>query len=650
MSQGQEASSTGRARRRTTRPAVKVADRVSRAVITVGGIGTIAAVLLIVVFLIWVVAPLFQGGSAKPLEGYAEPGQPAAAVQRVSLDGYLTASWELGRDGKVRMRRLDDGSVVHEEPLFPEAQVRAISLPAGGGRLAFGLEDGRVVLGRIAFETTYFEPGDEALPDGLRTLKTGEVATWGDGLVQATPAHQVRRQRLSIELGEPLALGGSQAVVGIDRSDTSQGPVFAAVTADGRLHVRSVRLRKNLMTGKVTQRVRGADVLVPRHGTAAHPSRVVLSGLADNVYLVWDDGYVVRYNVRDPRRPEVVEKRALLPADGARVTALAALAGKTTILVGDDRSRVRAWFLTVSPTKETPDRMNLVLGRTFEGDGSPIRAIATSSRTRLAAAGCESGRIVLEYVSSSKVVAVMDGPPPVESLVLAPRDDGLLALGGAGRKVWSVEVGYPEATPKTIFGKVLYEGYAEPAYVWQTTGGSDDFEPKLSLVPLIFGTLKATLFSMLFAVPLALLGAIYTSEFLRPSWRAAIKPAVEVMASLPSVVLGFLAAYLFAPVVERIVPAILLLFLTIPFTFVLGAQLFQLLPRKTTLRLERFRLLFLLFALPIGVLLAFLLAPGAEALFFGGDFEAWLAGRGGPAGGGWAFALLPVAIVFLLGL
>lgn len=63
---------------------------------------------------------------------------------------------------------------------------------------------------------------------------------------------------------------------------------------------------------------------------------------------------------------------------------------------------------------------------------------------------------------------------------------------------------------------------------------------------LIFGTIKATLYTMLFAVPLALLAAIYTSEFVHKSVRATVKPVMEMMASLPSVVLGFIAALILA--------------------------------------------------------------------------------------------------------
>ena len=55
-----DASFTGRARRRTTRPGVRFGDTLARAVITLGGIGTIAAVLLMGVFLLAVALPLFR--------------------------------------------------------------------------------------------------------------------------------------------------------------------------------------------------------------------------------------------------------------------------------------------------------------------------------------------------------------------------------------------------------------------------------------------------------------------------------------------------------------------------------------------------------------------------------------------------------------
>ena len=134
-----------------------------------------------------------------------------------------------------------------------------------------------------------------------------------------------------------------------------------------------------------------------------------------------------------------------------------------------------------------------------------------------------------------------------------------------------------------MFAKVWYERQPEPRHEWQSSGG-DDAEPQIGLMPLIWGTLKATFYSMLMAIPIALLAAVYTSEFMRPKVRAPVKSVIEMMASLPSVVLGFLAALVVAPFVAGVLPATLAALLTIPFAFVLGARLWQLLPAEKALR------------------------------------------------------------------
>jgi phosphate transport system permease protein len=79
-------------------------------------------------------------------------------------------------------------------------------------------------------------------------------------------------------------------------------------------------------------------------------------------------------------------------------------------------------------------------------------------------------------------------------------------------------------------------------FVWQPVST----EPKYSLMPLFLGTLKVTLVAMLFATPIGVLAAIFTTEF-APRWlREAIKPAVELLAGIPSVVLGFFALIVLA--------------------------------------------------------------------------------------------------------
>jgi phosphate transport system permease protein len=73
------------------------------------------------------------------------------------------------------------------------------------------------------------------------------------------------------------------------------------------------------------------------------------------------------------------------------------------------------------------------------------------------------------------------------------------------------------------------------AFAWQPVSET----PKYSLLPLLLGTLKATLIAVLIAIPLAVLAALFTSEFAPPWAREVIKPAVELLAGIPSVVIGF---------------------------------------------------------------------------------------------------------------
>jgi phosphate transport system permease protein len=63
--------------------------------------------------------------------------------------------------------------------------------------------------------------------------------------------------------------------------------------------------------------------------------------------------------------------------------------------------------------------------------------------------------------------------------------------------------------------------------------------PKYSLLPLFIGTLKVTIIAVLIAIPLAVAAALYTSEFAPSLAREIIKPCIEILAGIPSVVVGF---------------------------------------------------------------------------------------------------------------
>ena len=94
---------------------------------------------------------------------------------------------------------------------------------------------------------------------------------------------------------------------------------------------------------------------------------------------------------------------------------------------------------------------------------------------------------------------------------------------------------------------VIYPLFLSPAeYRWGISG-PDGSEPGQSLLPLIFGTLKGAVYALLFAVPVSVLAALYASQFLPRTLKETLKPLVEIMAAVPTVVLGFIGGVWLAP-------------------------------------------------------------------------------------------------------
>jgi phosphate transport system permease protein len=92
-----------------------------------------------------------------------------------------------------------------------------------------------------------------------------------------------------------------------------------------------------------------------------------------------------------------------------------------------------------------------------------------------------------------------------------------------------------------------WTGYQKPEYIWQPISKIQ----KYNIVPLLAGSLKTTLVALLFSVPIALGAAIYVSQLSKPRVREYLKPAVELLAGIPSVVLGFFALMVMATLLQQ---------------------------------------------------------------------------------------------------
>ena len=79
--------------------------------------------------------------------------------------------------------------------------------------------------------------------------------------------------------------------------------------------------------------------------------------------------------------------------------------------------------------------------------------------------------------------------PSFPSLLIEAEDGSFSA--------WDVHNEHPEVSWSALWNQVWYEGYSEPEFIWQSSAATNEFEPKYSLVPLSFGTLKAAFYAML---------------------------------------------------------------------------------------------------------------------------------------------------------
>jgi phosphate transport system permease protein len=468
-----------------------------------------------------------------------------------------------------------------------------------------------------------------------------------NGAITRVAGDQFRVVGLQVDMSDPIVLQAGQPVRQVDISMGPHGPVLAALAEDGTLHIKSVKQRRNLMTGKVAETLSGGQVALAAADRAVPPAWLMLAGLGDNLYLIWKDGKFLRYDTRDTSAPVLAERLDLTPEPDVEVTAAAFLIGKTSLVFGDSRGRIRVWFRTRTGDTTAADGLALTLAHDLPPGAAAVSALAPSSRTRMLAAAFRDGSAALYHVTSGRRLLSLHDAAPAGGgagvMAMAPKDDALLALSERGLMPWRLDVPHPETSWAAIFRPVWYEGDPRPMHVWQSSSGTDDFEPKFGLIPLIFGTLKATVYAMLFALPLALLAAVYSSEIMHPRTRARVKPVIEMMASLPSVVLGFLAALVIAPAVENRVPEVLAGLVTVPLAVLLGGHLWQTLPRGALSRIRRYRMVAMAAALAIGLALAWPIGALAERLLFAGDIKVWLDGQKGTGLGGWFLITLPTA-------
>jgi len=607
-------------------------DRIADWTISIGGLAVILAVIGIMAFLVDVVVPLFLGGRVVASHRYELPktsGRPLLVL--ADEEGILAGRIDEG--GTFTSFHLPSGREIQALALnLGPTRVTAFARTIQGGDLIFGFADGSVRFARLDFDGRIVAATD--VPPDARALEAGH-RTDGAAVYAALPGGQMRRVAAKLELLEAEAVSPTgRPIVALDYrvGGNRERPTRAVVAVDeaGAILLTRSESRLNLLTRELTTDVRRS--VLPPVAVGSTVVGVLLTQRADEVLLGKADGTLHRFDVRDFDRPVLAETRDVAPGR-AEITSLGFLIGEQSVVVGTSTGDVHVYFRVAAPEARTTDGRALVLAHELEPHAGAVTAFTPSERSKAFATADANGAVWLRHATSEQVLLRpgAERRADVTALSLASRDDGIVTLDSSHTATyWRISAPHPETTLQTIFGRVWYEGYPEPTHTWQSSSGTDVFEPKFSLVPLIFGTLKATVYSLLFAVPLALLAAVYTSEFIHPRVRATVKPAMEMMASLPSVVLGFIAALVLAPLVETWIASVLLFLAAFPFTLLAGAVLWQALPTRLALLLEGVpKLGAMVVAIGLAALLSQQLGAPFEDAFFGGDFRLWLDGGRG---------------------
>lgn len=573
---------------------VKRRDRLARWVIVAGGVLVIASVIAILVLIVGVTAPLFGSATADPLAsvqlpgslvrqgilavGIAMPAAQASPVAHTLTAGGAFAFWDLAT-----------GEEVGRQPVAPPAGASAAKVVGveqhAGSRYSLLWSDGSVSLVEM----------QSAMRTGTRGGR--QLECHAKGLASVGP--------------EP----GKPATKALLRQSASGTTTCVRLLHGGVLAVSRLVVSEDLLGEKETK---SQTIAVDTKGLAAITS-IAMDQDGTTLYAGTEAGQLARWQFDGEGSVKAGERFTAFP-DRRKITALAMVFGDVSLAVGDQTGGLSVWFPVRREGKARLTRVH-----TLSPHAAAVREILPSQRTKSLASVAEDGSIHLDHVTSERLLLSLESPAS-SKIGFALRGNGLVALNEDGMlDARAIDAPHPEVSWKTLFGRVHYEGYDEPAYAWQTTGG-DDFEAKLSLVPLLSGTLKGTAYAMLLAVPLALFGAVYTSHFTTPALKRAIKPVVEVMAAIPSVVLGFLVALWLAPIAQRWILAIFLGIATLPASLVLFLVGWQVLRRwHWARRLENgYEFLILVPALVAGVALAALLASPVESLLFDGNFRLWL--------------------------
>lgn len=476
-------------------------DRLTHRIVAGSGLLVLMALLLIFFYLLYVVTPLFLSPSIS--EQKAVPLNAVAPALAVGISDNGQVGFRIDRQGYGEFISLSSGQPEARIPLAPSVGLLA---ETHRDRQIYALSqaDGRISIVQPLMQPTGNLPPQWQYPFGEQPLSLG------------LPAQPLRRMAVAAVAEKRL--------------------IVAVVTQDHRLIVSEIG------QSGVQQKAR-VDL----------PEKAV-----DQLLLTPDGRQIYLLNGRElsvwQSDAQTWIRRETVSLAGRGSLHLALLSGGRSLLVQSADGHISQWF-----DVPTAKGMRLTEIRQFPPVAESIALLASEERRRVFATLTPQGDLSLFASKQSGALLSKKLPQNAQLLAFSPRGSAMLVETEKSWQVYNVDNPYPDIGGQGLWQKLWYENYPEPGYVWQSASADDNYQAKFSMMPLMLGTLKAAVYAMLFATPLALSAAVYTACFMSPALRGWIKPVLEIMGALPTVVIGLIAAIWLAPYFATYLSAVLVM-------------------------------------------------------------------------------------------
>ncbi len=569
-------------------------DKLVRYGVVIGGLGVIVAIVLIFFYLLYVVLPLFGDAEMTAMKDYNAPEITLGKTLALTSEEQNEVGLRATETGQLVFFKMDSGKTLLAEHInIPEgAKITSFTLanPITQGGIAYGLSNGKAIIAKVKYTVTY--------PDNKRLITPALEYPQGD---------------------QPIVVDESGGVIEKLAVMSENDNTLIAAKVENKIKLVNLSKEQSLFADEA--KVNRVESVL--EFSADNISQLLLDKDGKQLFVIDNEGLLSAFDLNDKSAPKAIYTQKVV-ATGHKITSITFLNGDISLLIGDSSGLVSQW----SKVKNDLNQPALQKIRSFHVSDQAIIALDSEQRRKGFMAVDAKGNISLFNSTSERELVnanISDSSEPVAA-ALSPRANRLLLETTDGKiHFWKIDNEHPEVSFKSIWQKVWYESYPQPSYTWQSSSASNDFEPKYSLTPLVFGTLKAAFYAMLFAMPLALMGAIYTAYFMAPQMRQIVKPTIELMGALPTVIIGFLAGLWLAPFIEKHLTGLFLTLISLPIAVIAFAFFWQYLPKSFRQKIpDGWDAVILVPVIIMITYLTFTISSPLESWLFNGSIRDWL--------------------------